>query len=1764
MNTSCEQFQVQLLPYLYDLFEPAEQQEMKGHLDTCPACRAALERAQAQRKILALAAKAEFPNVHFQPPAVPAEVVRIPARRRNRPVLRWAIAAGIFALTGLGTAGTWWAIHNAERNDRSEAGPNIYALQTEREKHFVTRSAAVSPADTELKEVEQKTIQPAKEHQKQPAVAKEAIVVDPQLNVLVSGPVNILPGAPNMYQVLTTSLNGRPVATRLTAQVVDAKNTVVFQQRDVQTPGNYYLKLPADLPLKPDQKLSLEIVARREGEQKAQVRGELSLVAPVYVTHLYTDKPMYRPGETVRFRSLTLERFSLKPASEDFQLVYSITNPNGEEVFHSDGLPQLVHEGNNVPILGPDKKPLRGVGAGEYRIDLAGNGGEFTLMVREQNNRFPPQERKFIVNRYENPRLNKELDFTRKSYGPGDEVTAACKVARAEGGMPVARRPVMASIFIDGRPYTADGRPGNRPLSLRTDDRGTVSVRFKLPAQIDRGQGTLSVQFTDGASVETLVRPIPIALKKLQIEFFPEGGDLVAGLPNRVYFQARTMLGKPAEVTGRIVDQAGTVVVENVQTLNDDKEPGVNQGMGLFGFTPAPGNRYELKIDAPAGIEGKYELPASKDDGILLNIPGGVTTAKESIEAIVYSAQKDRQLLVGAYCRGRLMDHHTILAKNGEATKVALRPNSPAGGVYRVTVFEERDGDANRLLVPRAERLVYHAPGRQLLLNIKPDHTQYAPGERVKLSLKTSNEKEQETPVVLLASVVDKRVITLADEKTARSMPTHFLLTTEVRKPEDLEYADFLLGSHPKASPALDLLLGTQGWRRFAEQNPGEFQQKFGEDASRLLATIGRSGQNAVAVNQFPMMIAGVERLSNNARRLRMRGRGEAGAAQNVAPNFGLLNKGAGFAGGGVPVIQYYEKVKASPAEGGIGKGKDVDALTRKMEADERVRQFPARERVADRARGQLQPAFRTGVRGDKKSADKQPQPALQEPLQPDDKNAEKQKDPARPMAAQVRRFDAGNAGVPRRRAPIDFEQGQAAPVPPPLPHPFVVREYAHHFIAGGRPEERSDFVDTLYWNPAVVLADGKGEVSFDLCDSVTSYQVTVFGHTLDGRIGAATSTIESRLPFTIEPKLPIEVTAGDKIDIPVSIANNTSDPRQVNVRLVASNLKTDGNNDKQITINPDSRVCQLFRLLPSTAEGQATVRLEGRSDPFNDTVTRTFSIVPQGFPILGAKSDLLEKVAQHEIVLPETWIPGTLKCQVNVYPSTLAALQKGLDALLREPNGCFEQTSSSNYPNALILNYLRESDQANPAAQRRARDLLAAGYNKLVSFECMEPDKNRREGYEWFGGTAPAHEALTAYGLLEFRDMARVFDVDNNMVKRTRDYLMSRRDGKGGFLRNPRSLDQFGRAPDDVTNAYIVWAITESGKEDDVSKELASLAEQAKRSKDPYFLSLVAISLINRSKLDAGTAILKTVAGAQKDDGHLDAAKTSITGSGGRDLQIETTALAILGWLKANRPADFNVPVQKAIKWIGQQRGGYGGFGSTQSTILALKALIAYTNANKKTPEAGSLRLWVAEKLVDQLNFPAGASDALTLNVPAPEQNLMPGKNSVRIEITGMNHFPYTLSWSYQTLKPASAGEYPVRLGARLDREAAIEGETVHLSVTVENTQDKGQGMAVAIVGLPAGLTLPEDMKQLKDHARLRNDGKERGLISAWETRGREVILYWRDLAPKQKIEVPLDLVCRVPGEYSGPAGRAYLYYNSDLKHWAEPLRIKIEPKMD
>jgi hypothetical protein len=1942
----CEQYQAQLLSYLYDLLEADEQQALREHLNRCSDCQAVLARAERQKRLLAAAAKAEFPAVHFQPPSagelVPEEIA--PAQGlvfRRRAWLGWTVAASILLLLGVGVPATVWGLryvaaqHEAQALALEYQAKNALAMRLRNE-----HDADLARKRQELLDVHERIGKLVQEKQQQWAALQKA-AREKQLNVLVSGPQTIQPGATNTYQITTQNRNNELVRSQLDVRVLDANQRVLFEENNINSTGEQRVSLPANLPVEANNSVYMHVIARQGGGQQEEIREQLALAAPIFLTHLTTDKPMYRPGETVYFRSLTLERFSLKPAQEDFQLVYTLTKPTGEEVPVLAGSPLLFDEAGRAPLLGPDKKPIRGVGAGEFTLDPAAPGGEYTLSVREAANRFTPQSRPFIVNRYENPRLNKELDFTRKSYGPGDEVVAACKVSRVEGGANVAQQPVTATIRIDGKSYGPDGQEGAKSLLLRTDDKGAVNVRFQLPKVIERGQASLSVQFRDGASTETLVRSIPVIVKKLRVEFFPEGGELVPGVPNRVYFQAWTMLDKLAELKGRIVDRGGRIVVNNVETLHDDKEPGINQGMGAFTFTPQAGRSYELKIDTPIGIEGRYRLPAMKENGIALSIPTGVTGAKEPIQVVMHSGQRDRSLLVGAYCRGRLMDHRSVTARKGEATTVTLQPAQEVGGVYRVTVFEELE---HQRLAPVAERLVYRRPAEQLILKVKPDKQPYVPGDKVKLSLAALNEKEQPAPAILLVAVVDKSVVTLADEKTFRTMPTHYLLTTEVRKPEDLEYADVLLGSHPKAASALDLLLGTQGWRRFAEQNPGRFRQQFKEDADRLLMTMSQSPLKSVELAQQEEQWQtefekGLTKLEDEETKAREAGlaaqsdktfavkmeavqrelaqlqRQQSAVARRVTEQRALIDQVSEallpalavlFAAilvvllvlalrRGVPRVRRYyalagvcsllvvgvvsllsvsslverkpraqaqflpasaplrelalqkggkaavpavfadglkdellqrnaEEAKEAlaelrrmargdgiPPQAGKGEGKgDVpapaaaEATPNAIEKAQKPFALQYRPEAADPAAGRNkklpEQELKQEFGGNMLAKDRERQTDLSLLRQKvHNANAEQEvirkRLPAKPLqeadrleampqartlglATRSYQYNAGGAALPGQRGMArggampalgafnaNLDANGVEPAPPPPPQPLIVRQYAHFRPTSSPAEMRSDFVDTVYWHPVLVLPDGKAEVSFDLCDAVTSYQVTAVGHTLDGRLGAVTSTLESRLPFSLEPKLPIEVTCSDKIDLPVSIANNTSDPRPVQVHVASTGLHLiGGRNDEPLTIPADQRVRRLFRFEPALVNGPARVQLSGQSFPFTDSVTRTLQVVPEGFPVVSSRSDVLEKVAQQDIVLPETWVPGTLACQVQVYPSTLADLQKGLESLLREPGGCFEQTSSSNYPNVLILDYLKESEQAKPELERRARDLLGRGYQKLISFECLDGNQNKRQGYEWFGGTAPAHEALTAYGLLEFRDMAHVFEVDQKMMERTRQYLMSRKDGKGGFQRNPRALDSFGRAPDDITNAYIVWALTESGKDDDVEKELAALTAQAKTSNDPYFLALVATSLINRSQTAEGVRFLKTVAGAQKEDGHVDAGRTSITGSGGRTLQIETTALAVLGWLKANSPADFNGNVQKAIQWLGRQRGGYGGFGSTQSTILALKALIAFTKANKKPSESGDLRLFLGAEPVAHANFSARVQDALVLNVPEPDKHLKAGQNSLRVEITGKNTFPYTLTWSYQTLKPASAENCPVQLNTHLDRTAAVEGETVHLTVAVENATDKGQGMAVAVVGLPGGLTLPEDMKQLKEHARLRNNGTEKGLIAAWETRGRELVLYWRDLAPKQHIDVPIDLICRVPGEYSGPASRAYLYYNADLKHWVEPLKVRIEAKAE
>ena len=99
---------------------------------------------------------------------------------------------------------------------------------------------------------------------------------------------------------------------------------------------------------------------------------------------------------------------------------------------------------------------------------------------------------------------------------------------------------------------------------------------------------------------------------------------------------------------------------------------------------------------------------------------------------------------------------------------------------------------------------------------------------------------------------------------------------------------------------------------------------------------------------------------------------------------------------------------------------------------------------------------------------------------------------------------------------------GAIALAPPPAVK-MVVREYAHEHMPSATPELRTDFAETLCWRPVLVLPNGKADVSFDLCDSATTFQAIAFAHTLDGRLGAGVKIIESRLPLRFSRRFPLK-----------------------------------------------------------------------------------------------------------------------------------------------------------------------------------------------------------------------------------------------------------------------------------------------------------------------------------------------------------------------------------------------------------------------------------------------------------------------------------------------------------------------------------------------------------------------------------------------------------------------------------------------------------------
>ena len=483
-------------------------------------------------------------------------------------------------------------------------------------------------------------------------------------------------------------------------------------------------------------------------------------------TYIQTDKPLYQPGETIWFRADLRATKTFTATGPPTGAMVQLLSPRG-----------AIVATKRVLVQG-------GVARNDFALAADIEGGEYTLELHADTGAV--DRKKIVINTYEAPHVMKTLELLRKAYGEGDAVSAAVELKRTTGE-PLGHHKLTAVATVDDVEVSR--------TELSTDGDGKAIVKFSLPAKIARGDGLLSVLVEEGGVTESIQRRIPITMTTLQLGLYPEGGDLVTGLPAHVYAMAKTPLGKPADVEGVVVDDRG----KQVATFAS-----IHDGMGRFDLTPEAGRRYHVEVTKPANITTRADVPVAKAAGCVLR---AVDQRPDTVRVEATCTTKQR-LGIEATLRETRVAGGAFEVAAGKPALVELPVARTEQGAVRVTLF---DG-----MQPLAERLVYHGMGASLKVTITPDKKTYAPRDKVALHVHTTDANGQPVKASVALAVVDDTVLSFADDKSARIL-AHMYLEPELgaTAADPIEEPNFYFSGKPEAAAAMDALLATRGYRRF-------------------------------------------------------------------------------------------------------------------------------------------------------------------------------------------------------------------------------------------------------------------------------------------------------------------------------------------------------------------------------------------------------------------------------------------------------------------------------------------------------------------------------------------------------------------------------------------------------------------------------------------------------------------------------------------------------------------------------------------------------------------------------------------------------------------------------------------------------------------------------------------------------------------------------------------------------------------------------------
>ncbi|XP_040901700.1 alpha-2-macroglobulin-like [Toxotes jaculatrix] len=697
----------------------------------------------------------------------------------------------------------------------------------------------------------------------------------------------------------------------------------------------------------------------------------------------------------------------------------------------------------------------------------------------------------------------------------------------------------------------------------------------------------------------------------------------------------------------------------------------------------------------------------------------------------------------------------------------------------------------------------------------------------------------------------------------------------------------------------------------------------------------------------------------------------------------------------------------------------------------------------------------------------------------------------------------------------------------------------------------RTFFPETWIWDLVEVGESGTKDVSLTVPDTITTWETEAFCLSPQGFGLAPRQNITVFQPFFLELTLPYSIIRGEHFELKATVFNYLTKCIMVSVTPAPSldytltPLSGDqytsclcGNERKTLswTMAPSVLGAVNVSVTAEAISSQISCENEIVNVPDRgriDVVTKSVIVKAEGTEMAKTYNWLLcpkgEALTEEiDIQLPENVIDGSARASLSVLGDILGRALKNLNGLLRMPYGCGEQNMALLAPNIYILQYLKNTQQLTPAILEKATNFLTSGYQRQLNY------KHRDGAYSTFG-SGEGNTWLTAFVVRSFAKAQSFIYIDPKNIEESKTWLQSKQQENGCFQQSGKLFNNRmkGGVSDEVTlTAYITAAFLEMNNSVDdpaVKKSLSCLKESISDLSNTYTTALLAYVFTLAGDSETRAHLLQhldTV--ALKQGGFLQWSQTATETSA--SLSVEISSYVLLARLSASPTTEDLGYTTRIVRWLTSQQNYYGGFSSTQDTVVALQALALYSTL-VFSPDGSSTV--TVQSPSGQLTFDVNQDNKLLYQ----EKTLQDTSGKYSLEVKGTACASMQISLHYNIPTPTDETSFSVNVTPE-----AVCTKTPHrpklilkLETLYRGNENTTNMVILEIKMLSGFVPDQESLKQLRGAL----------LVDRVEQKEDQVLVYLQELQKDVVVNHSLELVQELPVQNLKPAVvKIYDYY--------------------